>query len=58
MQFFDFSGIEEVEAELDVDAPCDIYNLNGAKVGESIDALAPGIYIVHQGNNVKKIAVK
>ncbi len=36
----------------------EVYRLNGVMVGNSIDNLAPGIYIVRQGNVVKKISVK
>ncbi len=37
-------------------APVEFYNLNGVRV--SGDALAPGIYIRRQGNDVKKILVR
>lgn len=54
----DFNGIEEVIADFDGDAPYEIYNLNGVRVGDSIETLYPGLYIVRQGKTVKKIAVK
>lgn len=53
-----YSGVEDVIADFNEDAPCEVFNLNGVKVGESTDNLPSGIYIVRQGNNVKKIAVK
>ncbi|MBD5302988.1 MAG: leucine-rich repeat domain-containing protein [Bacteroides sp.] len=55
---YDFSGIEEVLVEFDSTLPYKVYNLNGVMIGNSIDNLAHGIYIVRQGDTVKKIAVK
>ncbi|MDE6368947.1 MAG: leucine-rich repeat domain-containing protein, partial [Muribaculaceae bacterium] len=56
------SGIEDVmdnsgSGEIDYTAPYDVYNLNGAKVGNAIDILAPGLYIIRQGSVAKKIAL-
>ena len=53
-----YSGVEDVIADFNEDAPCEVFNLNGVKVGESTDNLPAGIYIVRQGNSVEKIAVK
>ncbi len=59
-----FSGIdeivtdEEVSAEIDFTAPVEVYNLQGVMVARTTDNLATGFYIVRQGKNVKKIAVK
>lgn len=58
IQAFDFSGIEEIKAELDLNSTYNIYNLNGVKVNESIDTLAPGTYIIRQGETMKKIIVR
>lgn len=58
IEAYDFSGIDEVSVNLDSTLPYEVYNLNGVMIGNSIDNLAPGIYIVRQGNNVKKIMVK
>ncbi|MDE6061929.1 MAG: leucine-rich repeat domain-containing protein, partial [Duncaniella sp.] len=55
---YDSSYINEVITGFNEDAPYEVYNLNGVKVGESTDNLPAGIYIVRQGNTVKKIAVK
>lgn len=56
---YDFSCIiEDISIDFYVDAPCEIYNLNGVKAGNSLEGLAPGIYIVRQGNTIKKISVK
>lgn len=57
------SGVDEPVkdniSEFDSDAPYEIYNLNGLRISanDSLD-LAPGIYILRQGSQVKKIAVK
>ena len=52
------ASIDEVIADFNEDALCEVFNLNGVKVAESTDNLPAGIYIVRQGNTVKKIAVK
>ena len=49
---------EEVSGEIDFTAPVEVYNLQGVMVGRTTDNLATGFYIVRQGKNVKKIAVK
>ena len=43
---------------IDYTAPVEVYNLQGVKVAISTDDLSAGLYIVRQGNNVEKIAVK
>ena len=53
-----FCGVENVIADFNEDAPYEVFNLNGVKAAESTVNLPAGIYIVRQGNNVKKIAVK
>ena len=53
-----YSGVENVIADFNEDAPCEVFNLNGVKVAESTVNLPAGLYIVRQGNAVKKIAVK
>ncbi len=55
---YDFSGVEEVESDIDPSQPCEIYTLAGVPVGASIEALVPGVYIIRQGNKVEKVAVK
>lgn len=47
------TGIQGVEA--DVDAPVEVYNLSGVKVGSSLDGLKSGIYLVKKGNKVHKV---
>lgn len=47
------SGISSVE---DADnASVEVYNLNGVKVGSSLDGLNKGIYLVKKGNKVQKV---
>ena len=50
------SGINNIVAP-EYDGPTEVYNLNGIKVADSTEGLAPGLYIVRQGSSVKKIAV-
>lgn len=56
------SGIEDAmnnydNSEIDCSAPYDVYNLNGVKVSNSTDDLAPGLYIIRQGRLSKKITL-
>lgn len=44
--------------DIDYAAPIEVYNLNGMYIGRSVKNLEKGIYIVRQGNAVKKITVK
>ena len=44
--------------DIDFSAPVQVFNLQGVMVSDSADNLAPGIYIIRQGNAVKKVAVK
>ena len=48
-------AVENVEAALENDAPVEVYTLGGVKVGDSLNGLAKGIYVVKQGNQVKKV---
>ena len=52
-----YSGIEDV-MNIDNRIPVEVFNLNGVKVGNSVENLAPGLYIVRQGNKIRKISVK
>lgn len=61
MDFAEFaaeSGVEELISDFDENQPVSVYNLSGIYVGAAVDNLAPGVYIVHQGNKVRKISVK
>ncbi|MDE6383730.1 MAG: leucine-rich repeat domain-containing protein [Paramuribaculum sp.] len=46
------------ESEIDFANPYVVYNASGIIVGDDIDTLEPGIYIVGQGVKSKKIVVK
>ncbi len=48
-------AVENVEAALENDAQVEVYTLGGVKVGDSLNGLAKGIYVVKQGNQVKKV---
>lgn len=56
------AGIDDIVGDenndIDPSAPAQYYNLQGVAVGDSVENLVPGIYIVRQGNTVKKILVK
>lgn len=56
---YDFAGVDEILVDADTDAnmPYEVYNLNGIKIADSTDNIAPGIYIVRQGSKIKKIVV-
>ena len=48
------SGIGNIAADT-ADAPIEIYNLAGVRLGSMT---APGIYVVRQGNIVRKVIVR
>ncbi|MBD5260064.1 MAG: leucine-rich repeat protein [Bacteroides sp.] len=56
------SGIEDVVADgvdaIDYTQPYEVYNLQGALVGQSTDGLAAGVYIVRQGEQSAKVAIR
>ena len=53
------TGVEEISADvIDSSLPVQVYTLQGMMVGDCVENLSAGIYIVRQGKNVKKIAVK
>ena len=58
VETYDPAGIDDVIADFNENAPYEIYNINGVKAGDNINALVPGLYIIRQGKTVKKIAVK
>ena len=49
------TSVEGVNAE-EADAPVEVYTLGGIKVGNSLDGLRKGIYILKQGNKTMKVA--
>lgn len=54
----DITGINETTADFDDALPYEIYDLRGIRVGSDIESLVSGIYIMRQGNKVRKIVVK
>lgn len=51
-------GVDRITDDFNQNLPIEVYNLNGVKISESIDNVAPGTYIVRQGSTIKKIMVK
>lgn len=60
----DYSSIDKIIQDdpivqpIDFSKPMDIYNLSGQKVHLNFNQLSKGVYILRQGNNVRKIIVK
>ncbi len=52
----DPSGIEDVV--IDGNDSCEVFNLQGLFVGDSLKGLTPGIYIVKQGTTTRKVVIK
>lgn len=50
------SGIEEVE--VDMNLPYEVFTLSGQAMGQSLEGLKAGIYIVKQGQTTKKVVKK
>ena len=46
------------DGHIDFAAPYAVYNLSGQQLGNDINSMSAGLYIVRQGANVKKITVK
>lgn len=57
INYIETSGIEDITIDdsNDDDASTTIYSINGIKLGNCIDNLKPGTYIIRQGNKSKKI---
>ena len=52
----EIDGIEVVRVdELDHTLPVNVYNMNGVKMGDRLEDLPAGIYIVRQGNKSAKV---
>ena len=51
----DATAISEIE--LEGDEITGVYNLSGVKVGNSLEGLAKGIYIIRQGAKSTKVAI-
>lgn len=53
-----FASVREVSGDTDPNLPVSVFSLSGVRVADSTDNLAPGIYIIRQGSQTRKIAVK
>ncbi len=42
----------------DMNAPVKVYDLGGQYVADTVEGLQPGLYIVRQGNNAKKVIIR
>ena len=52
----EISGIEVARVdELDHLLPMNVYNMNGVKMGDRLEDLPAGIYIVRQGSKSAKV---
>lgn len=58
IEAYDFDGIEAIAADFDDDKPFEVYDLNGAMIGNSLEALPAGFYILRQGSAAKKIMIQ
>ena len=59
----DGSGIESIGSDNTTTMPADIYDLSGTVIARGVSSgrvwtLRPGIYIMRQGERVRKVAVK
>lgn len=53
------NGVMQDTADvIDYTQPVKVYNLQGVMVVDSMDSLPTGFYIVRQGKNVRKVAVR
>jgi hypothetical protein len=53
-----YTDIQAVTLSGESTAPAVIYDLNGARVYKELEHLAPGIYVVHQGDKSHKVLIK
>lgn len=61
IEAYGFSGIDDITVDnkqIDYSAEYEVYNLNGQKIGDSLENLAPGVYIIGQGRKVEKRMIK
>ena len=57
--FIEELGIEDIVVDDDnADCPIEVYSIQGVKVGDSTDGLAPGTYIVKQGRSITKQVIQ
>lgn len=58
IEAYDFSKVDFEIVDIDSDLPVDVYRFNGIRIGDSLEGLSPGLYIVRQGNNVQKLTIR
>lgn len=56
------TGIDDIASDrtngdINLTKPMEVYNMQGVMVSESVDGLAPGIYIVRQGSATRKLII-
>ena len=60
----DVMGIDDItndspaDLQIDYTEPYDVYNMQGVYLGQSVDGLIPGFYIIRQGAATAKIAIR
>ena len=50
--------VDDANDKIDYNQPYDVYSLSGSKMDETVDHLAPGLYIVRQGSRVAKVPIR
>lgn len=61
IEAYGFSGIDDItldNKQIDYSAEYEVYNLGGQKMGDGLDDLAQGVYIIRQGRKVEKRMIK
>lgn len=62
IEAYDFGGVNDVVVDkqgyIDYNMPYKVYNFNGMMIGNNIEDLAPGFYIIRQGSISKKITIQ
>lgn len=58
MEVSDFSGINNVESDVFVEDTISVFDINGRCVGNNLDGLMPGLYIIRQGVKSRKVVIK
>lgn len=52
------ASVDAIYADTDPSLPCEVYDLSGRRLGTSTNHLTPGIYLIRQGNTVRKTAIR
>lgn len=55
--YYPDNAVETIDG-IEIDAPYEVFSTKGVRIGDSVEGLTPGIYIVRQGNKAIKVAVK